>query len=85
MRAAGRRIANPPQVNNPPHKFRYLRNCMKDWRAIAKAHGLDLSARELDRIAPPLEALEAAFRPLVRELTPGMEPAVAFSADEDAL
>jgi hypothetical protein len=65
--------------------IRYLRNCMKDWRAIAKAHGLDLSARELDRIAPALEALEAAFRPLVRELTPGIEPAVAFSVEEDAL
>jgi hypothetical protein len=65
-------------------EIRYLRNCMKDWRAIAKAHGLDLSARELDRIAPPLEALEAAFRPLVRELTPGIEPSVAFSVEEDA-
>jgi len=57
---------------------------MKDWRAIAKAHGLDLSARDLDRIAPPLEALEEAFRPLVGDLTPGDEPAVEFSVEEDA-
>lgn len=57
---------------------------MKDWKAIAKAHGLDLSARDLDRIAPPLDALEAAFRPLVKDLTPGTEPAVDFNAEEDA-
>jgi hypothetical protein len=64
--------------------IRYLRNYMKDWRAIAQAHGLDLSAGELDRIAEPLEGLEAAFRPLVRDLTPGIEPSVEFSVEEDA-
>jgi hypothetical protein len=64
--------------------IRYLRNCMKDWRAIAQANGLDLSARELDRIGPPLDALEEAFRPLVRDLTPGMEPSLTFSVEEDA-
>jgi hypothetical protein len=57
---------------------------MKDWRAIAKANGLELSARELDRIAPPLDALEEAFRPLVRDLTPGLEPAVEFGVEEEA-
>ena len=56
---------------------------MKDWRAIAKAQGLDLSERDLDRIAPPLDALEEAFRPLVRDLTPGIEPAVVVGAEED--
>jgi hypothetical protein len=63
---------------------RYLRNYMKNWKAIAEAHGLDLPASQLDRIAPPLDALEEAFRPLVRDLTPGIEPSVAFSAEEDA-
>jgi hypothetical protein len=62
---------------------RYLRKYMKDWRGIAKAHGLDLSAGELDRIAPALDGLEEAFRPLVRDLTPGIEPAVQFSSEED--
>jgi hypothetical protein len=57
---------------------------MKDWRAIAKAHGLDLSAGELDRMVPPLDALEAAFRPLVADLGPGIEPSVSFSVEEDA-
>lgn len=57
---------------------------MKDWRGIAKARGLDLSTRELDRIVPPLEALEEAFRPLVRDLTPAMEPAVELNIEEEA-
>ena len=56
---------------------------MKDWKAIAKAHGLDLSERDLDRIAPPLDALEDAFRPLVRDLTAGNEPVVVFGVEED--
>lgn len=56
---------------------------MKDWKTIAKAHGLDTSGLDLDRIAPPLDALEEAFRPLVRDLTPANEPAVVFGAEED--
>jgi len=64
-------------------KIRYRRNYMKNWRAIAQAYGLDLPPRELDRIAPPLDALEEAFRPLVRDLAPGLEPSVEFSAEED--
>ena len=47
---------------------------MKNWAGIAQAHGLDLSARELDRIVPPLAGLEETFRPLVKQLTPDMEP-----------
>ena len=57
---------------------------MKHWRAIAQAYGLPLSAAELDRIAPSLEALEEAFRPLIGDLTPGLEPCIEFSALEDA-
>ena len=34
-------------------------------------------------VVAPLEALEETFRPLVRDLTPDMEPAVAFSAGGD--
>ena len=54
---------------------------MKNWEAIAQAHGLDLSARELERVAPPLDALEETFRPLVKQLTPEIEPAVALHLD----
>jgi hypothetical protein len=54
---------------------------MKDWRAIAQAYGLPLSARGLDRIAPPLDALEEAFRPLISDLTPDLEPCIEFNAE----
>jgi hypothetical protein len=42
---------------------------MRDWKAIAKASGIEIDSVE------PLEALEAAFRPLLKDLTPGVEPA----------
>jgi hypothetical protein len=58
---------------------------MKDWRAIAQAYGLPLSARDLDRIVAPLDALEEAFRPLVSDLTPDLEPCIEFSAEFSAL
>ena len=54
---------------------------MKNWEAIAQAHGLDLSARDLERVAPPLAALEEIFRPLVKQLTPDMEPDVELHLD----
>jgi hypothetical protein len=54
---------------------------MKNWEAIAQAHGLNLSARDLERIVPPLAALEEVFRPLVKQLTPDMEPAVELHLD----
>jgi len=45
-----------------------------DWKNIAQAHGLELSPRELDRVTAPLAALEQAFRPLVKSLSPADEP-----------
>ena len=51
---------------------------------MAQALGLDLPAAELDRLAPPLEALEEAFRPLVKSLTLDVEPAVEFRMEEEA-
>jgi hypothetical protein len=56
---------------------------MKDWKRIAEAYGLDLTARELDRIAPPLAALEDTFRPLIHELTPDLEPDLELHLDGD--
>jgi hypothetical protein len=57
---------------------------MKDWKAIAKASGIEIPAEDLDRIVPPLDALEAAFRPLVKDLAPDVEPSVEFRMEEDA-
>jgi len=56
---------------------------MKNWVAIAQAHGLNLSARELDRIAQPLDALEETFRPLMQQLTPDAEPDLELHLGED--
>jgi hypothetical protein len=54
---------------------------MKNWVGIAQAYGLDLPARELDRIALPLAALEEAFRPLVKQLSPDLEPDLELHID----
>ena len=54
---------------------------MKNWAGIAEANGLNLPARELDRIAQPLAALEETFHPLVKQLTPDMEPDLALNLD----
>lgn len=56
---------------------------MKDWKRIAEAYGIPLTAHELDRITPPLAALEETFRPLVQELTPDVEPALELHLDGD--
>jgi hypothetical protein len=56
---------------------------VKDWRAIAKASGLELPARDLDRIAQPLDSLEATFRPLVEHLVPEDEPSFSFQPEEN--
>jgi len=50
---------------------------------IAKARGMEIPAQELDRIVPPLDALEAAFHPLVEGLPPELEPATDFRIGED--
>jgi hypothetical protein len=57
---------------------------MKNWTAIAAASGAAIPADQAERIARPLESLEASFRPLVRSLTFADEPATIFSAGEDA-
>ena len=52
---------------------------MTDWTAISRARSLDIPADAVDRIAPSLTALEAAFRPLLKKLTHSVEPAVILS------
>jgi hypothetical protein len=51
---------------------------MRDWKAIAKAGGIALSGKELDGVAQPLESLEEIFRPLVKDLSPELEPVLEF-------
>ena len=50
----------------------------KDWKKIARASGLPAPDAELERIAAPLNALEADFRRLVRALAPETFPAPVF-------
>ena len=56
---------------------------MKDWKRIAEAHALPLTASELDRITPALTALEETFRPLIKDLTPDLEPDLELHLSED--
>lgn len=55
---------------------------MKDWSAIAKANGLNVTGPELDGIVQALSALDEAFRPLLADLSPETEPATVFHAAE---
>lgn len=52
---------------------------MTDWRALAQARGLTLSASELDRLAHLLETLEHSLRPRFDSLAPADEPALILS------
>jgi hypothetical protein len=56
---------------------------MKDWASNAKGAGLDIPAKDVARLVQTLNGLEEVFRPLVASLTPEMEPAVSFRADEE--
>ena len=47
-----------------------------DWNAVAKARGLDIPADEITKIAPVLDALEDAFRLLLKQLSWTDAPAV---------
>jgi hypothetical protein len=52
---------------------------MTDWIALAHARGLNIPVDAVERIAPSLELLEAAFRPLTEKLDFVTEPAVTLS------
>ena len=56
---------------------------MKDWKSIAQAAGIDIPAADMERVVPPLNTLEEAFRPLTKDLPPELEPDVAFQAGEE--
>ena len=55
---------------------------MTDFKAVARARGLDIPEAELERIARTLEALESAFRPLTADLPASLEPATALCLPE---
>ena len=47
---------------------------------MAQAMGLEIPADELARISATLDALETAFRPLVRKLDPSVDLAATWLA-----
>ena len=47
----------------------------RDWKAAAAAFAPDVPLEQLEKIAPSLDALEAAFRPQVAKLPLETEPA----------
>ena len=55
-----------------------------DWKALAKARGLEIPDADLEAIAPRLDALNEAFRKQALDLTPDREPAVTFRADAES-
>lgn len=57
---------------------------MRDWKAIAKATMPGVPPEELDRLLPPLAALEETFRPLAQRLTPDVEPATALNLERES-
>lgn len=54
-----------------------------DWKLLAKARKLDIPEADLDRIAPVLETMERAFRPLAGEIPPEIEPAITFRLEPE--
>ncbi len=55
---------------------------MKDWKSIASANELQIPDADLERSRAPLEALEAAFRPLAATIPHETEPAVMYQPED---
>ena len=56
---------------------------VKNWKEIARASDLGVPEGELERIAGTLEGVERAFAPLLAGLSPDLEPATGFHAEEE--
>jgi len=52
---------------------------MKNWKLLAASLGLDIPQSDLEKIQPALDSLDAAFRPLTKEISHETEPAFTFS------
>lgn len=61
--------------------FSLLLNAMPDYRKLAEAAGL--GSELCSRVVPPLEHLDAVFRPLAASLPMTAEPDIRFAAGED--
>ncbi|MEP6717255.1 MAG: hypothetical protein ABJC09_16910 [Terriglobia bacterium] len=52
---------------------------MTNWLELSRARNLDIPYEAIVRIAPALDSLEQAFRPLSALLTGDIEPAIILS------
>jgi hypothetical protein len=57
----------------------------RDWKRIAEGLQLGIPEADLDRITAVLDAMEAAFRPLVADLPFETEPAVVFQCETEEI
>lgn len=55
----------------------------KDWKQIAEGMRLGIPEADLERIAPVLDAMEHAFRPLTAAIPLDVEPALTFRCDDE--
>lgn len=51
---------------------------MRNWKQIASGFNLSIPESDIEKIAPVMDGLEAAFRPLARRVPHEVEPAVVF-------
>jgi hypothetical protein len=54
---------------------------MKDWKL--RATGLSIPEADLEKIIPVMDALEAAFRPLIPDIPLETEPAIIFQVNPE--
>jgi hypothetical protein len=54
---------------------------MTDWKQVSRALNTSIPDAQLERIAPTLEQLEAAFRPLTKTIPHGAD---VWTGPEDA-
>lgn len=57
---------------------------MKNWKKLAEANDLRIPDSDIEAIAPSLDALESAFRPLTKNIPDDVEPAVTFTLIPEA-
>ena len=54
---------------------------VKDWRALAAATGLNPSDTEVAKLSAVMEPLDHAYRSLVANLTPDVQPATTIAEE----
>jgi hypothetical protein len=57
---------------------------MKNWKKLAEANDLRIPESDIEGIAPSLDTLESAFRPLTKTIPDDVEPAVTFCVIPEA-